>query len=364
MMTETSLYDLRNELDSQGMAKALLDFGEQARSACAIGKECPGFPHPFPSKEFLILGMGGSAIGGDLLRGYIKNLPVENDITINVNRDYRLHHNFNENTNVIVSSYSGNTEETLESLEIVRRRAKRIVCISSGGELSERANKYGYPLITIPGGMQPRAALGYSFFPMLYLLMRSKTMDEVSVELIEREISDCLEMFERKANEYALLTLSQKPAYIVASKIHGSIPILYSGCGAMEAVGFRWRCQIQENSKNFAFTALLPESNHNEINGWQFPEKIDKRFSIVCLSDSTDHPKIKARMNAIDKLHSEDAHAFLSLESEARGLLARIFDMICLGDWVSFYLAMLNKVDPTPIPIISRLKEIMSKGKL
>lgn len=348
------------KIDASNMNALLLAFPEQIEEAVRIGMSAPVFTEKNTSKEFLILGMGGSAIGGDIVKSYLRNVNGAMDLHITVNRNYRVDYPVKHDTFVIASSYSGNTEETLEAFENARTKTKNIICICSGGELLRRAEKYGYPFILVPDGLQPRAALGYSFFPMLLSIARSGALSVAATETIDLEIQDCIAFLKSKADEYGLLSLSQKPAFRIASKIKDTVPVIYSGCDLLDSVNLRWRCQIQENAKNFAFGFNFPECNHNEINSWRFPDRLPRRFSVICLSDKADHPRIQRRFTAMRELIGNEAANYFELKSEAMSLLARVFDLIYLGDWVSFYLAILNGIDPTPIPVITKLKSYMA----
>jgi glucose/mannose-6-phosphate isomerase len=350
-----------SKVDTANMFDIILAFPEQIKDACSIGKTSPIYLNSLKSNDFLILGMGGSAIGGDLLKSYLYNVSRFTDLSISVNRNYRITGKINENTNIIASSYSGNTEETIEALNQTMKITKNIVCISAGGELMQIAEKEGLPLIKIPEGYMPRAALAYSFFTMLYLLIRSGVFDKGTSNKIENEIGQCINHLEEKSKIYSLFSLKVNPAYEIASKINGTIPVIYTSADVLDSVNFRWRAQIQENAKNLAFGHLLPECNHNEINSWDFPKNLSKQFSIICLADPSDHSRIIKRFDAMKELVGKDVKNFFILRSEAPDLLSRMFDLIYFGDWLSFHLALLNNVDPTPIPIISKLKNFMGK---
>ncbi len=354
------------KIDSENMFKILKDFPEQVRQACEIGISAPGFNRELSSNDFLIAGMGGSAIGGSLVGSYLASFP-ELNIRITVNRNYDLPGFVDKNTNVIASSYSGGTEETISVFEKARERTENIACITSGGRLGELADKYGFPVISIPGGYQPRCALGYSFFPMLYLVMKSGALTKESVNVIEDSISETVSVLETLSELYSNPENTENTALELAQKLHETIPVIYSADSRLDAVNLRWRGQIQENAKNPAFGGFLPEMNHNEINGWSLTNNgltrdILNKFSIILLQDPEDHPQVSKRFNALKNMLNTSTSEIISLAGNGNSLLARVFSLIYLADWVSFYLAILNGTDPTPIPMITKLKKEMSKG--
>jgi glucose/mannose-6-phosphate isomerase len=151
------------------------------------------------------------------------------------------------------------------------------------------------------------------------------------------------------------------PAFAIAQKIQGKIPVIYSAADRFDTVNLRWRGQIQENAKHLAFGNLLPEMNHNEINGWLQPEEMVRNFIAIFLRDREDHERVQARMEITRKIVGRHAGGALEVESQGETLLARIFSLIHLGDWVSYYLALLNGVDPMPVPVIENLKKQLEK---
>lgn len=350
------------QIDSQDMFSILQDFPRQVKEAVTIGKNAPNFHEKPVSSHFVIAGMGGSAIGGDLLRSYAAATNGADHLNIVVNRTYHLPGNNDENTNIILSSYSGGTEETLSAGREAIAKTSRIISITSGGELAAVASKYGFPAITIPGGLQPRCAIGYSFFPMLYILIKSGAFKHEAIEESELAISELIELLEEKSVLYADLNSTANPAIQLAEAIFGTVPVIYSAGERLDVVNLRWRGQFQENAKNFAFGNFLPEMNHNEVNSWANPPEMANKFSIIFLLDHDDHERVRIRFSALEKLLQNRSAKILSYQSNAKTLLARIFDLIYLGDWASYYLSLLNGVDPTPIPFINELKEILSKS--
>jgi glucose/mannose-6-phosphate isomerase len=345
--------------DTQNMFEVLKNFPNQVREACEIGKNCPLFNEYNEPTQIVILGMGGSAIGGDLLRSYGASLDGAGHLSIIVNRNYTLPKFVNENTYIIANSYSGNTEETLSGFTEALKKTKHIISICSGGELERESIENNIPVIKIPGGLQPRCALGYSFFPLLYLMMRIGAFKNEAIETTNKAIEELLPMLDDASEKLSELS-DDNPAISLAERFSGNIPVFYSASKRLDMVNLRWRCQIQENAKQAAFGNQLPEMNHNEINAWSFPEEIKKIGVPVFLLDPEDHPRVKMRFDALYDIFTEMDYHVYTLISEAKYLLTRMFNLTYMADWTSYYLALINNVDPTPIPLINKLKDYLS----
>jgi glucose/mannose-6-phosphate isomerase len=282
----------------------------------------------------------------------------EIDIPITIVRNYSIPNWVDSQTLAIAISYSGNTEETLSCFTQAANKTSHLIGIASGGQLKELCMGKNIPFVEIPGGFQPRAALGYLFFTVLnVILVNFCKICQVSKAMIEFQI--LADFLEEKGKNYSEVN-SDNYALQIAAKLVGKIPVIYSSSDVLDIVNLRWRGQIQENSKNLAFGNFLPEMNHNEINSFQNPANLLDTFVLIFLSDKSDNPKNIERLNATRKLLGERCPTTLHLESHEDMFLIRLFDLIYLADWVSFYFAILNNEDPTPIPLISELKKIMS----
>ncbi len=351
-----TIEDIR-AFDKQDMFSKLSSFHEQIKEAVRIGE---GAKIKLPVKKInkiVLTGLGGSAIAGDLLRSYLSD---EIKVPIIVNRDYFLPRFVDENTLLIVSSYSGNTEETISAYNDGIKKKAKIICITSNGEIEKIALRKKHPVIKIPTGFPPRTALGYSFFPILITLVKLGF-----VKSKKREISETIKVVEEKSKIYSNPEHEENLAYKIAVRLSGSLPFIYTS-GKFDAVAMRWACQIEENAKMLAHFNVFPELNHNEIVGWSgevegsFRGLINK-ISIVILRDDWEYERVKHRIEITDELMRPYAGEILNIYSEGKTLLARIFSQIYLGDWVSFYLAILNKVDPTPVKPIEYLKSELAK---
>lgn len=340
------------QYDKSGMKKLLQDFHLQVSEAVDIGNS---ISIPISASEIdsiVVTGLGGSAIGGDTLRSYLAGTLK---IPLFVNRHYTLPAFVNNRTLVIVSSYSGNTEETIAAhLEAVKRKA-RILCISSGGKTTELASKYRQPIITIPRGYPPRAALGFSFFPVLMALTAMKLISSQ-----EKDIRETIRLLKKNAKSYSSLD-KQNRSLEIAKHLYTKLPIIYSSADRFDVVNLRWRGQLAENAKMLSFGHVLPEMNHNELVGWKVLRRIMQDMVVVFLKDRGDHKRVQLRMKITKDVVDQYASSVVEVASEGISLLARMFSLIQLGDWVSFYLAILNGVDPTPVRIIDYLKNELEK---
>ena len=336
------------KIDKSDMLNLLTTFPEQFENAVEIGNS---FKYQIDStkiKQIVFVGMGGSAIGGDLIISCLSN---DLKIPAFVNRNYFLPTFVDNSTLIIVSSFSGNTEESLSCYEDARTRSAEILCITSGGELAQKAEKDGTPFISIPGGMQPRAALGYLSIPVLITLINSGFASQENVNFDET-----YELLKQKARLYAPQK-TENQAITLAQKITKKIPIMYSTNNMLQIVANRWKCQISENAKTLAFFNVFPELNHNEIVGWeQLPDLLDN-FQILYLCDKEDFSRNQSRMSITKDILKKVTNSVIELHTEGVSRLARLFSLIYLGDMVSFYLAILNNVDPTPIEKIQLLKD-------
>ncbi len=316
-------------LDSQNMLQVIKDFPKQCREALGLPK---GISASGKINNIVIAGMGGSAMGGDLLKVYLSNT----NIPVYVNRDYKVPNFVDENSLVFAVSYSGNTEETLSALNAAKEKKAQIIGITSGGKLAEECEK----VVNIPSGLQPRAALGYLFFPMLGILHNTNIIRVKNDEL--NEMMDILKQTD-KFNEQG---------EELSKKLKEKIPIIYAS-EALGAIAFRWKTQINENAKMPAFYNVFSEMNHNEIAGYK---SMDHKFSVVMILDKNDNDRVKKRMNICKEIMEEYVEVE-EVETQGESLLARMFSAIYLGDYVSYYMALWNRVDPSPVDIIEGMKK-------
>ena len=300
-------------------------------------------------RSVVLVGMGGSAIGGDLVRTLVAD---ESPVPFSVVRDYTLPAFVDERTLVVASSYSGGTEETLAGYAEARARGARVVVVTSGGEIAERAETDGFPSVTIPGGLQPRAALGYSFGAVLRLAR--------ALGLVALPDDDWREALAEAQTRAALHDLDDEtnPARALSEAYVNRLPVVYAAAGLMEAVAMRWRTQLHENAKHPAFGNVFPELDHNEIMGYEAgPADLLGRFHVEVLRDAGDHPQVQKRYDATRDLVAETVHGWTEVHSEGESRLARMLSLVQLGDAASYWLAIRKGVDPTPVETIQALKK-------
>ena len=343
--------------DKSNMLGLIESFPDQCQDAKCIGYDFE-LPEGFRTsyRNIVCSGLGGSAIGADLVRSYIAG---DAKIPVFVNRNYNLPNFVDENTLVIVSSYSGNTEETLSAYRDARSRGSEIVVITSDGKLDKNAKEDGVPRINIPAGFPPRAALGYSFFPLLILFSKLGIIKDQAAL-----IDDAIHNLRKLKNGRIGYKVKHQDnlAKKIANELFGKFIVIYGGQDHTDSVVTRWRGQLAENSKTLASSHIFPEMNHNEIVGWENPKKIIKNFAVVILRDAADHPRTSKRMDVTRHILKKDKIQVIEVLSAGKELLTRMFSLIYIGDFVSFYLAILNSRDPSPVERINYLKKEMGKA--
>jgi glucose/mannose-6-phosphate isomerase len=339
-------------LDLQSMRGLLEAFPEQLHTAAHAGQSI-AVPRCGEIRVVVVTGLGGSAISGDLARSVA---GPQLRVPFIVNRDYSLPGFVDSATLVFACSYSGNTEETLSAYRQACDAGAPIVCVTSGGRLRAMAESNGHPVMELPAGLPPRAALGHSFIALLSAMRALQFIPDSAGPFAE-----ATELMEKLRDRYGTANPeSSNPAKKLAGSLHGKIVAVYASSAIMDAAAFRWRSQIEENSKNLAFHHLLPEMNHNELVGWMNPEELLRRVGVVLLRDKGDHPQVQRRFDLTQQLIAPKAGFLQEVWSEGESLLARILSIVYLGDFVSLYLAYLNNVDPTPVKVIDYLKGKLS----
>jgi len=354
MKRPLSLANIR-KLDKSNMLNLLLDFPLQCRQAYDIAKASRLL---FEKKDFtkiVFAGLGGSAIGGDIVRSY---LYFESKVPISVCREYELPAYVDNSTLVFILSYSGNTEETLSAYQQAKEKDAELILISSDGVLKEYAKNDRVSFIEIPGGLPPRCALGYlSIIPLAILNKLGMIKDVAS------SISETVRVLEELKNKNLNPHIGQKDniAKYIADKLFDKFAVIYSASIHFDTAVTRLRGQFNENSKSLASTHVFPEMNHNEIMGWQNPKKIFKNFIVLMLRDKDMHRRVAKRMDITGDILKEEDISVLEIWSRGENLLSRIFSLIYIGDFISFYLAILYGIDPTPVDRVTYLKKRLAK---
>ncbi len=327
------------------MKKLVLEFSTQLQEALIIAKN---YRFVTPKKEFsnvIVTGLGGSGIGGSIVQNYAFD---KMNVPFIVNKDYFLPAFVNKHSLIIVCSYSGNTEETLEAMQHAIKAKATIICITSGGKVAEVADKKGYDCILVPAGMPPRSCLGYALVQILNVLANLGLIDNK----FEKEIAAAIKQM--KAGEAE----TQKKAKAIAKKMLGKLPIIYSA-PAYEGVAIRFRQQINENSKLLCWHAVIPEMNHNELVGWR-DDASDK--VVLILRNSDDYSRTQTRMEINKKVIKKYTPNIIEIYSEGKSYWEKSFYLIHLTDWVSVILADMRELDATEVKVIDFLKGSLAKS--
>ena len=300
-------------------------------------------------KNIIICGMGGSAIGGDFVKTVLSDKML---IPIFINRNYLLPKWVDKDSLVVICSYSGNTEETISCYKQAIKLKNKPIVISSGGFLLEDAIKSSYQCIKLPRGIQPRAAFGYSA-SLLYLLF-------CELDLVDKKIAEDLKIAAQEIEKLSIdySNVVSNDALELASKIHNKFPLIY-GTPLTDVVSLRFRCQLAENSKILSSHFQIPELDHNEIEGFG---KINNDSSlIIWIKDIDDLSENLERIKITRELLYDKVKEQYTYEQGGSSLAVRLFKLIYFFDWVSFYGAIFNNINPTPVNTILKLKSIMSK---
>jgi glucose/mannose-6-phosphate isomerase len=294
----------------------------------------------------VVAGMGGSAIGGALACAALGDHASR---PIFVTRAYGLPPWTTPETTVLCASYSGNTEETLACYEAASALGAQRVVVTTGGRLAELARADRVPVIPLPGGFQPRAAVAYMTVAALEIAALCGAGPRLT-----SEIDVAASHTEQLVAEWGPDAPEDSLAKEIARGLLGSAPVV-AGAGLTAPIAYRWKTQINENAKLPCFAHELPELDHNEIVGWEGAPDVG-RFSAVFLDDSDDHPRVKARMELTEQLIADSATASFHLETRGQTTIERVMSLVLLGDLVSLYLAALRGIDPGPVKVLDRLK--------
>jgi len=345
-------------IDKSDMLGLLLGFPLQCKAAEEMAARAEIKLEKRDFEKIIFVGLGASAAGGDLIRSY---LYLENNRVISVFREYVLPSYVDAKSLVFTLSYSGNTEETLSAYAQAKKNGASIVAISSGGKLKEQALKDNVSFVQIPQGLPPRFALGYLSIIPLCILARFGLIDSVLLQ-----IKETIALLEDLKNQSLGPRIQAKDniAKQAALRLWNKFAVIYSSSVHFDICARRLRSQLAENAKTLSSTQVFPDINHNEIMGWQNPRKLLKNFVVLMLRDSSMHPRVAKSMDITRQIVGEEGVQSLEIYSRGRGLLSRIFSLIYIGDFISFYLAILYSTDPMPIERIDYLKKKLAQGEL
>ena len=303
----------------------------------------------------VILGMGGSAIGGDLVSNLV---AAEAKLPVLVHRDYNLPAFVDSKTLVIASSYSGMTEEILSSFGRALETDSKKLVITTGGKLKIMAEARNVPVFSFDYKAQPRAVLGFGFLPILGFLQRLGLISDKSADVAETV--EVLQKLSHRIDES--VSLSNNPAKQLANRLYGHLLVVY-GAGIASEVAHRWKTQLNENSKAWAFYEVFPELNHNAVVGYQFPPELASKVMVLLLHSALLPHRIKLRYQITCQLLKQAKVDYQLVDGDGASPLSQIMSLVLFGDYTSYYLAILNKIDPTPVKNIAYLKEQLAKDK-
>lgn len=347
-MVDLDSLETYQRLDPAGVAGHLGNMAQQCRLAWRQALE---FPLPTEYGEVdkvVVLGMGGSAISGDLLSGL---MSVAGGPPVFVHRDYSSIPFADSKTLIIASSHSGNTEETLSAFSEALKSPAKLIAITTGGALGPMAQENNVPTFLYSSPAPPRASLLYMIIPLVAFMQRLGLLSDKSAQVAEtaavlEQLAAALEPATPEASN---------PAKQLARRFEGKLAVIY-GAGFLSGVARRWKTQINENAKAWAFFELLPELNHNAVVGFEYPPEMARRLVVVMLRSSLLHHRVQARYQITSELLARAGVEWHEVLPRGQSALAQMMSLVLFGDYVSYYLAMLNERDPGPVEVIDYLK--------
>jgi glucose/mannose-6-phosphate isomerase len=344
--------DALKRIDTGGMLGRVAELPRQLAQARRIAAPLT-LPERYRSVDaVLVVAMGGSAIGGDLVAAIAGDRLR---VPLIVHRDYDLPAWAGERTLVVAASHSGDTVETLRAAGAALVRDLPVVVISTGGELGRRAAEREIPYLRYQAQGQPRAAIGYGVGLLHDLLVTAGLI--VDPDPLGPAVETVEAILERNAPE---VETAQNPAKQLAWSLFGRMPVVY-GAGLMEPVAHRWKTQLNENAKAWAAYEPMPEANHNTIEGSLNPRELGEAPYVVQLRDAEEPDEIAERYRVVEELLGERATNRSEVRAEGPSRLARALSTVAFGDLVSVYLALLYQTDPTPVTLLAMLKERLAR---
>lgn len=327
------------QIDKSNMLKAITDAPTHILPAYDSAKYI--VPKD-PINSIIVAGIGGSAIAGKLLKEYVDYLGIETPLT--VNNTYDLPENIGKDTLVFISSYSGETEETLSCMRQAMKKGCQIVGVATGGTVKQVCDEKQFLCIMLPKGLQPRAAMVYGFFPILRVLVNKRLIPDQ-----ENDIKRTVALMKSE-------TVHKKGAEL-GELFANKLPVIYASSNLAD-VAYRWKTQINENAKTLAICNHLPELDHNEINGYG---NLKIKPHVVMLRESHDHERVKKRFDVTKDIIKSKGVDVSLIDLKGESFLANMFAAVMMGDFASYYLAIRYATDPSPVSVIESLKKQMGK---
>ena len=342
------------KLDQSDILRKIQELPEQIERCWSDWQRIAIPAHFINAKNVLFLGMGGSGIPAALIASLARyNLPM----VVEVSRDYHIPAWVDKNTLVIAISYSGETEETIEAFRQAATKTEKLITISTGGRLASLSSQNKALHYSFEYESQPRAAIGFSLTSLLAIFSKLRFL-----EIKNEDIAEVVELVRGLTKKIDAEVLQYRnPAKLLAQKIYGKIPVIL-GSGTLSEVARRWKGDFNENSKNQAYFEEIPEMNHNALVGLEFPEDLAKKVFFVLLESKYNFDRNRLRQNIVAQILEKRRINYETVVMEPSGsAIAELYQMIIYSGFVSYYLAILNNVDPEPVKIISFLKDRLAE---
>jgi glucose/mannose-6-phosphate isomerase len=343
------------ERDPQDMNVAIVRLGDQVgegwAAAWPVAAGVADLRPPGGWDGIAVCGMGGSAIGADVIHAALPDIKVPYEVV----RGYEPPSWVTARTLLVAVSYSGGTEETLACVDAAREIGARPVCIAGGGRLASQAAEHGWLRVPLPAGLQPRAAAGYLTTAIAAVLARAGMAPHIN-----EQVDEAAALLRELAAELGpAVPEPHNAAKMLARRLVGHMAVVY-GYGVTAPAARRWKTQLNENAKMPAVFGELPELDHNEIVGWGADRSLLQRLHVVALDDPLGDERVRRRMEPTLAHARERAAGVDVVSARGRSPLARCLSAAYVGDWVSLYVALLSGVDPTPVAAIERLKKALA----
>lgn len=328
---------LISRYDPDGMLRVLTSFPSQVRSAIELYAAIERKP-----ESIVIAGMGGSALGGQLVSDLVRD---ELAIPLIVHRDYCVPEFVDRTSLVVAVSYSGNTEETLSAFESAVERGAEVVAISAGGELEALAGKHGVAHVALPRGLPPRMAWAYLCLPVIKML--------AGAGLCRLSTEGLGELIHGLSIEYQ--PGRQNEPIQLAHALRGFIPV-YCSSASTSILAYKWKVNTNENAKHQAFASVFPELNHNEMMGWRYPQDRVNGLALVFLRTDYEGESVSKRIEITKEIVCGGPEKILEFAAPGKTKIEQLFASIYAGDFMSYYLALLNHENPEPVVAVEQLK--------